>query len=325
MAIKPPALILYTYLTKSYIYYFALFLCVVLGVVSLFESLDFVQKDLAHTAADPFVIVHRSVRHVYQFFPYLLFAVFAYAMRMIVQKHEFRTLQYLGFGQSIWLKLGVLLACGFSILFYFILTPVQRVALQRSQKPVNAIQSTLVAPTGIWFLDKSPGGATRFIKAAEYDQETQRLKDVHVFIAPSLAVHDVSFHFEKWMFTPANTLMNSAQDYFPYLNTPNKIETLKRMGFSALDYRLIQHRVWFLPLYFFGLALLAFLLVHIIQRAVYFFLVIFGTTIALFFMHEMAMSFVMAEKVALVPMLASILAGLYLICGGCYVAFMRFR
>ncbi|MDO8261233.1 MAG: hypothetical protein Q7T50_07140, partial [Candidatus Magasanikbacteria bacterium] len=82
---------------------------------------------------------------------------------------------------------------------------------------------------------------------------------------------------------------------------------------------------WFLPFYFFGLALLAFLLAHIIQSTIYFFLVIFGVTIALFFSYEMALSFVMAEKMALIPTLTSLLIGLYLICGGCYVAFMRTR
>ena len=110
--------ILYTYLTKFYMYYFTVFLCAVLGVVGLFEGLDFVQKYLAHMGNDPLIIIYRSIRHVFQFFPYLLFAIFAYTMRVILQKHTFITLQYLGFGQGIWLKLGVFLVSTFFILFY---------------------------------------------------------------------------------------------------------------------------------------------------------------------------------------------------------------
>lgn len=306
-------------------HYFILFLSIVLGVVGLFECLDFVQKYLAHTGTDPFIIAYRSVRHVYQFFPYLLFAVSAYAMRMIVQKREFQTLQYLGFGKSVWLNLGILLTSSFFILFYFAFTPLQRLALDRSQKPVTAIQSVLLAPTGVWFLDKHVDGSTRFIKAGGYDQINHRLKHVNVFTVLSSSTGGSKFHFEKWMPIPAQTLMNSAQDYFPYLGIHRKIDTLKRMGFSPIDYLLIQHRLWFLPFYFFGLALLAFLLVHSIQSTICFFLVIFGTTVALFFIYEMSLSFVMAEKMALAPTLISLLIGLYLICGGCYVAFARFR
>ncbi len=290
-----------------------------LGVVGLFECLDFMQKYLAKTSADPFVIMYRSMQHIYQFSPYLLFAVFAYAVRILIQKHEFQTLQYLGFGQNIWFKLAFFLITGFFILYYFVLTPLQRVALDRSQKPVNAIQSVLLVPTGVWFLDKSAQGNTRFIKAEKYDHAMQRLKNVHIFTAPS------TFCFEKWMSIPAKTLMNSAQDYFPYLNIIRKIDALQKMGLSSIDYQLIKHRSWFLPLYFFGLALLAFLLAHIIQSTIYFFLTIFGTTIALFFTYEMVMSFVMAEKIALLTVLMSILTGLYLLCGGCCVAFMRSR
>lgn len=311
--------ILYVYFSKFYAYYFIIFLCIVFGVVGLFESLDFFQKYLAHTSADPFIIAWRSVRHVYQFSPYLLFAVFAYTVRMIVQKREFQTLQYLGFGQRIWLQLSVLLVGSFFMVFYFGLTPLQRLALDRSQKPVTAIESVLLVPTGVWFLDKSKDGVKRFVKAEGYDQATQRLKDVNIFTVPG------KFCFKKWMLMPVKTIMNSGQDYFPYLDTNKKIDTLQRMGFSPIDYRLIQHCLWFLPLYFFGLALLAFLLAHIIQSTVYFFLVIFGSTIALFFMYEMALSFVMAEKMALLPVLFSILMGLYLFCGGCYVVFMRPR
>lgn len=289
------------------------------GVVGLFESLDFVQKYLSHNSAAPFIIVWRSVRHVYQFFPYLLFAVFAYTVRMIVQKREFQTLQYLGFGQRIWLQVSFLLVGSFFIVFYFGLTPLQRLALDRSQKPVTAIESVLLVPTGVWFLDKSKDGVKRFVKAGGYDQATQRLKDVSIFTVPG------KFCFEKWMPMPVKAIVNSGQDYFPYLNTNKKIHTLQRMGFSPIDYRLIQHCLWFLPLYFFGLALLAFLLAHIIRSTVYFFLVIFGSTIALFFTYEMALSFVMAEKMALLPVLASILMGLYLFCGGCYVVFLRSR
>lgn len=290
-----------------------------LGVVGLFESLDFVQKYLAHTSADPLIIGYRSVRHVYQFFPYLLFAVFAYTMRMVVQTRAFQTLQYLGFGQGVWLKLGIFLGSCFFILFYFVFTPLQRLALDRSQKPVTVIQSVLLAPTGIWFLDKSANGSRHFIKAGGYDQVNQRLKDVNIFTVPG------AFRHETWMPIPAKTLMNSAQDYFPYLNAANKIDTLTRMGFSPIDYRLVQHRLWFLPFYFFGLALLAFLLAHIIQSTIYFFLVVFGMTIVLFFTYEMTLSFVMAEKMALVSTLTSLLMGLYLLCGGCYVAFVRSR
>jgi hypothetical protein len=291
----------------------------VLGVVGLFECLDFMQKYLAKTSSDPFVIMYRSMRHIYQFFPYLLFAVFAYAVRIIIQKHEFQTLQYLGFGQNIWFKLAIFLTTGFFILYYFVLTPLQRVALDRSQKPANAIQSVLLVPTGVWFLDESAQGAPCFIKAEKYDHATQRLKNVHIFTSPS------TFRFEKWMSMPAETLMNSTQDYFPYQNITGKIEVLKKMGFYYIDYQLIEHCLWFLPLYFFGLALLAFLLAHIIQSTIYFFLTIFGATIALFFTYEMVMSFVMAEKIALLTVLISILTGLYLLCGGCCVAFMRSR
>jgi hypothetical protein len=305
-------------------YYFTLFFCIVLGVVGLFESLDFVQKYLAHAGTDPLIIVYRSLRHVYQFFPYLLFGVFAYTMRMIVQTRGVQTLQYLGFDQGIWVKLGILLVSSFFILFYFIFTPLQRLALERSQKPVTAIQSVLLAPAGIWFLDKSVDGCTRFIKAGGYDQASQRLKDVSVFTMMSSSIIGTQ-HFEKWMSIPEKTLMNSAQDYFPYIGISQKINILKRMGFSPIDYRLVQQRLWFLPLYFFGLALLAFLVVHMIRSTIYFFLVIFATTIALFFVYEMALSFVMAEKMALVPTLTSLLIGLYLICGGCYVAFIRNR
>lgn len=311
--------ILYTYLAKFYIYYFILFLCIVFGVIGLFESLDFVQKYLANTSADPLIIAWRSVRHVYQFFPYLLFAVFAYTVRMIVQKREFQTLQYLGFSQGFWFKLAALLVGSFFILFYFFFTPLQRMALDRSQKPVTAIESVLLVPTGVWFLDKSPEGVKRFIKAGRYDQATQRLKDVSIFMMPGI------FRFEKWMSIPAKMIMNSGQDYFPYINIGSKIDALQKMGFSPIDYRLVQHRLWFSPLYFFGLALLAFLLSHIIRSTIYFFLVIFGTTIALFFIYEMTLSFVMAEKAALLPVLASLLTGLYLLCGGCYVAFKRSR
>lgn len=256
---------------------------------------------------------------MYQFSPYLLFAVFAYTVRMIIQKREFQTLQYLGFNHAIWLKLAALLVGSFFILFYFCFTPLQRVALDRSQKPVTAIESVLLVPTGVWFLDKSPDGAKRFIKAGGYDQKTQRLKDVNIFTMPG------TFRFEKWMSIPAKALMSSGQDYFPYINITGKIDTLQKMGFSPIDYRLIRHRLWFLPLYFFGLALLAFLLAHIIRSTIYFFLIIFGTTIALFFTYEMALSFVLAEKMALLPVLASLLMWLYLVCGGCYVAFVRPR
>lgn len=301
-------------------YYFILFFCIVFGIVSLFECLDFVQKYLAKTSADPFVIMHRSIRHIYQFFPYLLFAVFAYTVRMIIQKHEFQTLQYLGFGQSIWIKLASLLVINFFLLFYFCFTPLQRLALDRSQKPATAIQSVLLVPTGIWFLDKSSSGITRFIKAEGYDKTIQKLKNVHFFTIPA------TLQFEKWMPAPEKTLMNSTQDYFPYLSINNKINTLQKMGFSPIDYRLIQHRLWFLPLYFFGLALLAFFLAQLIQSTIYFFLVIFGATIVLFFAHEMTLSFVMAEKIAFLPMLISLLIGLYTLCGGCwYVATVRSR
>lgn len=309
--------------------YFLIFLLIVFGVVGLFECLDFVQKYLAQTSKDPLVVLWRSTRHIYQFFPYLLFTVFGYSLHRLMQTREFQTLHYLGFGWRVWVITATLLVGGFFILFYFWFTPLQRLALDHSQKPIVAIQSVLLAPTGVWFLDQSSPGKTRFIKASSYDQKTQKLKDVYtftVFDIQSDAPHAPALiEFVSSLPIKEKTLVNSTQDYFPYVNITDKIEVLKRMGFSPVEYQVIQHRLWFLPLYFFGLALLAFLLAYSIQSTALFSLIILGTTIGLFFVYEMVMSFVLAEKIALLPALVSLLIGLYTLCGGCYVAFVRPR
>lgn len=104
---------------------------------------------------DPLVVLWRSTRHIYQFFPYLLFTVFGYSLHRLMQTREFQTLHYLGFGWRVWVITATLLVGGFFILFYFWFTPLQRLALDHSQKPIVAIQSVLLAPTGVWFLDRS--------------------------------------------------------------------------------------------------------------------------------------------------------------------------